>query len=226
MKTLIDYEKKINQKFGRAARQLGFLYRVSRPVFVHEPLSNVIAEQYASWSKKDDYEYSHAQDYGKSKWTGIYDATSIKEGDYFIGRNGPFFVASQFGLLPRLCIGCNRTIISSRMVSEPDEVGALPYSGLCVAEGVPTLGTLNEDGTLRYGWPASILFGNQSQKIQSGLVSGSFNQIGYEILLPNSPLLDIRNGDVLVDNLANRYQVQGVEQTNLGIRINAIEVHL
>jgi hypothetical protein len=112
--------------------------------------------------------------------------------------------------------------------SESDNVSVLPYRGLCQSadESVDVLGSRPHDGLPAVGWPASVLFGKGKLRNATALKAGTPEQLGWQIMLPVTAPVVFSSGDMLVDDLGNRFSVSGAELSDTGWRLQAIEVHI
>jgi hypothetical protein len=185
----------------------------------------------------EDMKYGRPQKYGKSTWYALMDGTSLQVGDYFIGQApggslllenggnlmlengsemllegnplGTFFIAAMQLLLPILVIQCNRTISISRPQAQSG-MGAQSYSGMTSANEIPIV----------TGVPCSILQGTKGEKNETAL-PGDTRSPWWTILLPAS-VGRIMLGDLLIDDLGQRYVVSSPELTALGWRLTAM----
>jgi hypothetical protein len=144
-------------------------------------------------------------------------------GDYLVGQGGTFFIAAMQLALPVLCVECNRKVRIARMTA-PSTAGAVRYGGTVESSQVDVLGTSDASGGLVTGWPAAILLGGRSDKMDN--TPASVKSSGWVIYLPASVPITIRQGDILHDDLNRRYAVYSAEQTDLGWRLYANEEHL
>lgn len=216
---------------GKAALKIGYDYKVMRPLVMSNPLTNLVTTIKAAFNAGDS-SYKNPNLYGKPIWFADLDGSQVLVGDYLVNAANSkqiFFVAGLQSLLPIVCIDCNRSIRLARApASAANVVGAVGYSGLCdaPAESVDVLG-LNpaNNGGVFVGFPCSILFGKGKLKNHDPLAAGSDEQMGWQILLPASITATIKTGDRMLDDLGRMFVVNGAEQTDLGWRIAAIEVH-
>lgn len=223
----------INAKIysGRAkvAQRLGFSYDVYRPVRARNPLTNQIATIKAAFNAGDG-SYKKPNMPGDSIWFGDFDGNLTRTGDYLVGCENSRdirFIATQQSLLPILVVECNRSVRLIRAKKELS-VGYVGYSGIeyGASENDDILGVSpdNNQGVF-CGWPCSILFGKGQMRNPEPLPASSAEQVGWQILLPSSVPLVINTNDRFVDDLGRKYLVSGAEQTDIGWRIKAIEVH-
>jgi hypothetical protein len=217
---------------GKAALRLGVSYDVWRPAQAADPFTNQIATIKAAFNSGDNT-YKMPNMPGEAYWFADIDGRLTKAGDYLTHAEDPTnikFIAGQQLLLPIVAVDCNRSVRLSRPVapSGAAAVGAMGYSGLCdsAAESVDMLGTSEKvTGGKMIGWPCSILVGKGSLKNSAALPAGTRNQMGWLILLPPSIPIVVNVGDRITDDLGRLYVVDQAEQTDLGWRIYATEVH-
>jgi hypothetical protein len=156
----------------------------------------------------EDMKYGKPKKYAKATWYALVDGTELEVGDYFVGPQGTFFIAALQPLLPILAVECNRTISIAR-VPPQTAAGAQSYSGMTAQSEVPVV----------TGVPCSILQGTKGEKSETQL-PGDTRSPWWAILLPNRGLVML--GDLIIDDLGQRYVVSGPEQTALGWRLTAM----
>lgn len=225
-------QNKIYAGYAKAALRIGPVYTQYRPGGAGNPLAAPLATFNASFNA-EDMKYGRPNKYGAPTWYGIFDGRLTQVGDYLVGPGETYFIAAQQLTLPILCVECNRTVRVTRPaapvpISTAGGVSVLPYAGVCDSPGesVDVLGiSPANNGGVFVGWPCSILFGKGRLKNTDALPSGTSEQTGWLILLPPSVPIIFQAGDRLIDDLGRMYVVNGAEQTDLGWRIAAIEVH-
>ena len=151
--------------------------------------------------------------YGAAVWQGIFDAAYVRPGDYLVGADGVFFVASLTRLGPVLCVRTNRTLTLSRPTA-PAMAGVSRYGGVLPTETTP----------LMTAWPASVL--NRQRDGGRGALPGDApgrtgGAGGWEVLLPGTPGVLLRPGDLVNDDLGRTGVLSGTELTALGWRLFA-----
>lgn len=203
---------------GKAAKHIGLTYTVFRPLASLQPLGNRLVSLPAAFNSGDST-YAAPNLPGDAIWYGDFDGRQTVPGDYLVGEQSTFFVAGQQPLLPIICIECNRRLTVLREPSSTD-VGAVGYGGIRRETQEPLLGGESPDSQ----WPASILIGGRGEKAVGGL-PGDVKSAGWRILLPPSVPVALRAGDIAIDDLGRRFAFDAAEQTDLGWRINAVEVH-
>lgn len=217
-------QSRIYKGYGKAAVRLGLANNVYRPAGTANPLAagNLLVSLLASFNS-EDWSYLKPNKYGRPTWYGLFDGSLTRAGDYLVGPKGTFFIAAQQLHLSILCVECNRSVALVRAPAASSPTGVQAYGGACATEDTAALGTLNGDGTLSAGWPASILLAGKSE--QGVGLPMSVKNAGFQILLPASIPLVINASDTFLDDLGRRYVAEACELTDLGWRINAKEAH-
>ena len=214
-------QSRVYAGYAKAAKVIGIAYDQYRPLSASAPLGNKLATVKMAVDSGKQYTFTSPNEYGDPTWLALIDDATVQTGDYLVGNNGglntnTYFIAGKQFLLPVLAIECNRTVHITRQQAQTG-VGAVGYSGSLPSQEVDVLGTASAM------WPASILFGGESQQA-TGLPAGVKNS-GWRVLLPPSVPVTIKAGDIVTDDIGRRYAVDGAELTDLGWRINAQEVH-
>ena len=154
-----------------------------------------------------------AVSYGVAVWQGIFDAGYALPGDYLVGNDGVFFVASMPRLGPVLCVKANRTVTLERP-NPPSLAGLTRYGGVQQAQTT----------ALMTAWPASVLA--RQRDGGRGALPGDAPGVtggagGWEVLMPGTPSVLLRPGDLLRDDLGRTAVLSGTELTALGWRLFA-----
>jgi hypothetical protein len=161
----------------------------------------------------EDMSYKKPRGYGKATWYALVDGTNLEVGDYFVGPQGTFFVATLQSLLPILVVECNRTVSIFRPQAQAG-LGLGPYGG-----NTDTTETL-----LVSGRPCSILQGTKGEKADTNL-PGDVRSPWWSILMPYAGV-DITFDDIIVDDLGRRYAISSPELSDRGWRITAMSAVL
>jgi hypothetical protein len=154
-----------------------------------------------------------AVSYGTAVWQGIFDAAYARPGDYLVGPEGVFFVASITRLGPVICVRANRTVTLARP-DAPAMAGVSRYGGVTPARTT----------ALMTAWPASVLANRRDggrgalPADAPGLPGGAG---GWEVLMPGTPGVLLRPGDLIRDDLGRSAVLSGTELTQLGWRLYA-----
>ena len=205
---------RIYKGYAKAALRIGYLTDQYRPTSAINPLavSNKLRTLNVSFNA-EDMKYGRPNKYGKPTWYGVYDGTLSQVGDYLISaKDCKFFVAAQQQALPILLIECNR-LINLLRPQQISGVGAVGYGGdVDVNESV-----------LMTAWPASVLIGGRGDKNEVNLPGDTRNG-GFLVLLPYFTGVIIRTDDIITDDQKRRFIVQTAELSDLGWRLQTMQV--
>lgn len=218
---------------GKAAKRLGFVYNVMRPILAGNPMTNQVAAINAAFNAGDS-KYLKPNMPGDAYWYADMDGRETQPGDYLVFGDSIYYVAAQQHILPIICVECNRSVRLTRAKtptpsSSSGNVEVLPYSGSCDStdEMDDVIGTSpGNNGGAAIGWPASILFGKNKMRNALALPAGTPEQIGWTILLPVSVPTVVQVNDRFVDDLGRVYVTNAAELSDTGWRIQVIEVHV
>lgn len=153
---------------------------------------------------------------GKPLWYGAFDRSNVDVGDYLVGPDGTFFVASLVYPGAPMLVWCNRTLTLQRAVGTLPlgPAGAGSYGGTSVQNPV----------TVLTAWPGSLLqMSSGSKMAPTGMSLPSDAKLpGVSIMLPPLPAgLSVEWNDIVVDEVGQRYSVAMTELTPLGWRLTA-----
>ncbi|AOY93827.1 hypothetical protein BKK79_19980 [Cupriavidus sp. USMAA2-4] len=209
-------QDKIYAGYAKAAKRIGYIYDVYRPVVAADPLTAKVASLNASFSAQE-WSYTRPNLPDKPYWYCLVDGRLTQVGDYLVRGASTHFIAGMQAELPILTVECNAQVWLARPAAS-DAVGDVGYSGACEHVDSPVLGTPGGPG-----WPASILFGGRTRRYEP--LPASSDEHGYRILLPASMPAQIRAADVLTDDMGRRLIVVGAERTEQLWRLDTTEVH-
>lgn len=203
----------IRRGLGMAARGAGDwcdLYRAASPEMPIAPQNRLMRLPAAFVALNNP---KQAVPYGVAVWQGIFDAGYTQPGDYLVGADGVFFIASMPRLGPLLCVRTNRTLTLERP-NPPSVAGLSRYGGVTPAQTT----------VLMSGWPASVL--NRQRDSGRGALPADAPGLpggagGWEVLMPGTPGVLLRPGDLVTDDLGRRAVLSGTELTALGWRMFA-----
>lgn len=213
-------QAKIYSGFGKAAQRTGFsfdLYRPTAPLhspptpnFALSPL-NKIGSMPASFTPgSSGHNFEKASGYKDPMWIGLFDGSLTQPGDYLVNADhGTYFIAAMQDQLPILCVNCGHLLdIVRRPVNTA--IGALDYNGTTEAT----------EARVMTQWPGSVIFGQRGRVSEVGLPMDLPSPF-FTILLPAYPGVILRTGDVVKDDLDQRYIVASAELSALGWRLSA-----
>lgn len=211
-----DIPNAIRRGLGAAARAVGAWCDLYRPRGPHTPMAsgNRVLRLPATFASPAGFTVPVG--YGDVTWEGYFDAGYSRPGDYIVGPDGVFFIASQPRLGPVLCVKANRVLSFSRPAA-PATAGVNRYVGVQPDTAAPLL----------TDWPASVLGAGVGGRgplpaDAPGVHGGSG---GWAVLLPalriaHAPL-QLRPGDLIHDDLARAAVIASAELTGLGWRLHA-----
>jgi len=207
--------------YAKAALRVGLPYTIYRPTVATSPaiaIGNVIATIAAAFTVHSggNYSFNRPSDYEKPTFHALLDGSQIQVGDYLAstGKPGPFFIASKDPLVPILAVSCNRTI----SIATPGPAGFTPGPSTGYAGTVGTALASNEPKFLT-SWPASVLQGARS--VSNKLLPGDVGSGMWAVLFPALAGVSVSSGDIISDDLGQRYTVRTAENTALGWRLSA-----
>ncbi|MDE2200929.1 MAG: hypothetical protein KGJ41_18125 [Rhodospirillales bacterium] len=211
----------VRRGLGRVADQIGGWCDVYRPMPTIPPLSrtNRILRLPAAFTPSGD-SFTKAESYGAAEWWCVADAAYLRAGDYLVraesregaADGGVWFVAAIQPLLPVLCVRASRMLSFKRPAAAP-AAGANGYGGVQAT----SLDLLLD------AWPASVLAAGHN--VGSGRVLPSDVASGqWVVLLPATPGVMLRSGDLVSDDLGRNGVVGAAEHTDLGWRLHVRQV--
>jgi hypothetical protein len=158
------------------------------------------------------FDASKPSQYGKPQFGALFDRTLTLVGDYLVGPQGTYYIASQQDLLPTQVIQCNRVVSVLR------QTGGQPSFDPAQAYGGGHSKTSWE--TIYCQFPASVLTKSRGERGDTSL-PGDVKLGTYEVLIPTLGYDDtiIKSADRLTDDLGQLYSVSSAEQTPLGWRL-------
>ena len=192
---------------GAAARAIGTWHDLFRPAGAESPVAMArrVMKLPAALTLPDGG-FSKPPGYGSSLWWAVLDAAYVRPGDYLVGKGGTWFVASTEPLMPVLCVEAFRVLDVTRPTAAT-AAGVNGYGG--VNRGVSTV--------LLTGWPASVLAAGGGGFEAS--LPGDGGLPSWQVLLPITPGVVLRTGDLIADDLGRNGTVASAELTRLGWRL-------
>lgn len=206
-------QQRVYYGYAKAAAVVGLSFAQYRPASAVNALldTNLQATIKASFNAQD-MKYSKPNPYGKATWYCLADGRLLQVGDYLTGNGSTYFIAAMQPLLPILAVECNRTVTVYRPQQQAG-VGALGYGG----------NTESNQVAIVTAFPASVLIASRAET-NAVKLPGDGRGMAQVMLLPPIPgAVQIKNNDIVIDDLANRYIVFGAELTDLGWRCTVME---
>jgi len=146
--------------------------------------------------------------FGTALCQAVLDSAYTRPGDYLAQGDDVYFIAAQPPFGPVLCVRTNR-ILTFRRAAAPAAIGANPYQAM----------ERGRQPDLLTDWPASMLGTSRGAAPDSGLPD-SMAADRWAVLLPPTPGIVLRHGDILADDLGRTGTVQTAESTAMGWRLS------
>ncbi len=198
-------QDRIAKGMGVAARRAGCGFGLYRPAGIVQPVSpaNRILDLPAVFAP---FGKPAGPAYGQALWSGTFDTSYTRPGDYLTDGSETYFVASQ---LPGLDVQC---VLTNRVVSIVRPTPAMQggYSGFFSTPGDVVI----------TAWPACLL---ESGGHAGGSREGETRFGGWTLLLPVLPAPP-QVADVVSDDLGGAYVVGSAESSVLGWRLAVRQV--
>ena len=196
--------------FGIAGGILGSPYTQYRPTTASNPLTNVVQTISAAFDIVPGFKFAGPAQWGKPTRFGLFDATNVAIGDYFVGQNQTLFVSAFQLYEPPELVLCNATVSISSPGSDTLPGESQTYGGRTDATDV----------VLATGWPVSILI-KQKGDMDPVKLPEDVRAASFEVLMPNIPGVQMQPTWRLNDGTGNVYLVNAVELTAYGYRLLA-----
>ncbi|WP_175969627.1 hypothetical protein [Burkholderia sp. BCC0322] len=204
-------QRKVYQGYGKAAIRVGLPFAQYRPTGSNNPTQGApLNSALLASFNAEDMKYGRANKYGKPTWYCLADGTQMQVFDYLVGPQRTYFIAAMQPLLPILAVECNRTLNITRPQQQTQFGQVSSYEGTTAANEVPLMAT----------WPASVLQGTKGEKGEI-VLPGDVRNAWWAILLPSTPSVTLRSGDLIADDIGRRYIISSAELTDLGWRLTA-----
>ncbi len=189
---------------GLAAIAIGTLHDLHRPRGPNGPLqeATAIMRMPALFMPSSNRMLA----YGHPLFEAAFDAAYTQPGDYLVGPQFTWFVASQAPLLPVLCVKATRVVTVAR-------------SGGAAGVGLGAYGGLRRDTLLPVltAWPASMVA--HGSGIDRADLPGDASLGGWSVLLPALANITLRTGDLMTDDMGRAGVVSSVELSDYGWRL-------
>jgi hypothetical protein len=204
-------QNRVYYGYTQAALRIGLTFSQYRPLTASTALGNLLRTMPASFNAQD-MKYGKPSGYAKPLWYCLADGRLLKVGDYLTAASGTFFIVAMQPLLPILAVECNRTVTVSRPQQQTG-VGAVGYGG----------NTKSNQTAIVTGFPAALLLAAKAE-VNTVKLPGDGRAVAYQLLLPPIPgAVQLKNDDIVEDDLRNRYVIFGAELTDLGWRCTVME---
>jgi hypothetical protein len=213
MVDLTTIEEKINFGSGIAARVIGQAVTQYRAQNIQSPLdiSGYVAIFYAAFDSDPLLTLKKPIKVGRDVFYMIANTSTLAVGDYIVGPEGTFFVASLEPMRPPVVIRTNAVLSLVR-----------PQSTSVAGLGPPGADSASTETTVFSGWPASVLMTGRGGQGDVNL-PGDIGMGGWQILLPALFGIEIRGSDILVEATGLRRVVSAAELSSMGWRIDVVQ---
>ena len=198
--------------YAQAAIPLGQPSSLYRPTNPAAPLGTLLATLPAAFSVAD-LKFTRPEIPNKPFYSGVWPLAQTQPGDYIVGPQGTFFIASQNTYANPYAIRCNRVL----SVFQPS---AEPVDGL--QGGVETYGgqAIDTRVSIAAGWPAAIVPGTKGEAAPDKLPMDT-RLPWWLIYLPPSFTQTISTTFEMEDDLGVNYVVSSPLQSGTGWIITA-----
>jgi hypothetical protein len=210
-----DIPEAIRRGLGAAARAAGAWCDLYRPQTASDPMAAGNRTLRLPAMFASPVRFDAPVGYGDALWEGYFDTGYSRPGDYIVGPDGVFFIASQPRLGPVLCVKTNRVLSFARPAA-PATAGVNRYVGVQAAVATALL----------TDWPASALSAGAGGRgalpaDAPGVIGGAG---GWAVLMPvarvNGARVLLRQGDLVHDDLGRTGVIASAELTDLGWRLH------
>jgi hypothetical protein len=189
---------------GAAARMVGEPFVLHRP---HGPLSPVRSGT-ARMRLPALFlpQRSTLPSHGHPTFQGVFDSAYARAGDYLVGAQFTYFVASRMPLEPVICLRATR--LASFVRSPGQAAGGLGQYGGLVRTGTMAL--------LGY-WPVSVI--EAGDGLDRAGLPADVSVGGWSVLLPPTPPVVLQPGDLMTDDLGRAGVVAAAELSERGWKL-------
>lgn len=200
-------QDRIYSGYGKAALRIGTSYEIFRSSTAIDPLSSGNSQGPILVGVDQNYKYVSPAKYGDETWQILADGRSLMTFDYLVGT-ATYFICSMQDLLPILVNQCNRMLTISRPFEE-NGGGYTGYSGY-----LPSTSTV-----LMQNCPATVLENSKGDPNSAKLPTSSKTPY-FRIYIPFFGV-DLKIGDIVQNELGERFVITSNEKTDMGWRLIA-----
>jgi hypothetical protein len=209
-------QSKVFSGYGKSALRIGYQFTQYRPATASNPIApgNIVTTTLnAAFSPQSQsgFKFDKPSEYKGILWSGLFDGTNTRVGDYLVHSTGTFFIAAQHHLLPILCVQCSSVFNVQRVSPNAPVAGQVAYSGV----------TASSETTIVTQFPGAVQWQGNARHDMSLIESDMMRRMGWLIFLPIIPGVVIKERDTLIDSQGKRYEVMGVYVSDLGHRVQA-----
>ena len=211
-------DQKIRFGYAKASKKLGSefsLYRATSPL---DPLDAGNFQGVVKCVFTVAWDWMKANKPGNAIWNLLTDGQdssgilNVSLKDFLVSGTQTFFVLAKQYQMPMLGVECNATIKIIRP-SQSTAIGALPYGGY----------TPDGSETLVIGMPCSNLIDRVGQNSKVSLPTSTKDST-WNILMPSIGDIEIRTGDIAIDQDSQNYLIGSTELTDFGWRMKTVRM--
>ena len=206
----MDFAKlssKVYSGYAKAAKRIGFDSEVYRTASLTSPIdvANKIHTAFKV-SVAPDFSFERYNKHQKPDWILMCDGNLVEIGDWIDGgSNGLFYVADKQPMLPMVAMQCNRTVSIVRS-GYSDVSGSMQPEDLPIASSLPVFMISRKDkSTSVPGFPAAS--------------TTEIAKPEYYVWANTRDISAFQKHDVVIDENANRYEVNVVNSTAFGAQL-------
>lgn len=212
MANALYIQDKIYYGYAQAAIRLGTnfdVYRAPNPIV---PIQQRNFVQTMLMSLNPAWNYMKANKYGNAVWQAVVDGRLTQVGDYLVGTQDRYlfthFIICMDLMLPINSVECNRVVTIQRPAQntkpgyQEDYAGYSPLTATVLAQNLPV----------------SILEQNRGTPNKMKLPTDARMPI-WTFLAPNLGGVSYQNGDIVTDEVNQRYVMVSPEETEFGWRV-------
>jgi len=206
-------DQKIRFGYAKAAKKLGADFSLYRATNAIDPIVPGNLQGIVKCAFTVAWDWMRANRPGNSIWYLLTDGQessgilNVREMDFLVSAEQTFFVLAKQYQMPMLAVECNAFLTVLRPTQSLG-VGRQPYAGY-----TPQGSTI-----IVQGMPASNLLGSSGKNAITKLPE-DMKQSGWNILMPHIDSLDIKSGDIALDQDGQYYLIALAEKTDFGWRM-------
>jgi hypothetical protein len=202
MVSAVTINNKVNYGFAKAAAALGFPYSWYRPGTVPGiPIQdgNLLGTVTAYITTDASLKSTVPPENNKPIWFGAYDTTLTQPGDYLVGQQGTYFIATEFLPSPPSLVYCNANLTVQR------DGGSTPSPQA-------RFGSLLNPTILAQDFPGWLMSAERRTTPELAM-PGDVPLPSANIMLPVSVTSEILRGDIILDigTTTQTYNVQSAD---------------
>lgn len=218
-------QTKVYGGFAKAAERVGLDYAVYRPSSASNPIAagNQIATIKAQFTihSSTNFSFIKPSDFNAPLYHALVDPTSLQVGDYLIGPQGTFFIASLTPSMPPLAVDCNR-VVTAWLPGPMAGAGLSGYGGTVANTAGSVASGADNETAVMVEWPASVLL--RSRATRDSYLPADTGSGMFRAMMPAWAGVTLRTTSIFSDDLGNRYVANVAELQDLGWRMDLQQV--